>query len=48
MEDADFTNDNLLTNEVKIYHDMLCAVILNGVGGEVISVDVDIVDGSAL
>jgi hypothetical protein len=29
MKDTDFTDDNLLTNEVKIYLGMLRAVILN-------------------
>jgi hypothetical protein len=29
MKDTDFTDDNLLTNEVKIYLGMLRVVILN-------------------
>jgi hypothetical protein len=44
MEDADFTDGNLLTNEMKIYLDMLHAVILNRVGGEVDNTNVVIVD----
>jgi hypothetical protein len=35
MEDADLTDDNLLSNEMKINLHMLRALMLNRVGGEV-------------
>jgi hypothetical protein len=47
MKDADLTNDNLLSDEMKFNLDMLRALMLNGVGGEVHSADVVTVDESA-
>jgi hypothetical protein len=47
MKDVYFTDGNLLTNEVKIYLDMLHAVMLDGVSGEVDGADVVAVDESA-
>jgi hypothetical protein len=47
MEDADLTDDNLLSDEIKINLHMFCALMLNGVGGEVHGVDVVAVDESA-
>jgi hypothetical protein len=47
MEDADLTDDNILSNEMKINLHMLHALMLNGVGGEVHGVDVVTVDESA-
>jgi hypothetical protein len=35
MEDADLTDDNLLSDKMKINLYMLGALMLNGVGGEV-------------
>jgi hypothetical protein len=47
MEDADLTDDNLLSDEMKINLHMLRALILNGVGGEVNGVDVVAIEKSA-
>jgi hypothetical protein len=47
MEDADLTDDNLLSDEIKINLHMFRALMLNGVGGEVHGVDVVAVDESA-
>jgi hypothetical protein len=47
MEDTDLTNDNLLSDEMKINLHMLRALMLNGVGGEVHGADVVAVDESA-
>jgi hypothetical protein len=47
MEDADLTDDNLLSNEMNINLHMLRALMLNGVGGEVHGADVVAVDESA-
>jgi hypothetical protein len=46
MEDADLTDGNLLSNKMKINLHMLCALMLNGVGGEVHGADVVVVDES--
>jgi hypothetical protein len=35
MEDADLTDDNLLSDKMKINLHMFGALMLNGVGGEV-------------
>jgi hypothetical protein len=43
----DLTNDNLLSNEIKINLHMLCMLMLNGVGGEVYGADVVTVDKGA-
>jgi hypothetical protein len=47
MEDADLTDGNILSDEMKINLHMLRALMLNGVGGEVHDVDVVTVDESA-
>jgi hypothetical protein len=47
MEDADLTDGNLLSDKMKINLHMLCALMLNGVGGEVHGTDVVAVDESA-
>jgi hypothetical protein len=47
MEDADFTNGNLLSDEMKINLHLFHALMLNGVGGEVHGPDVVTVDESA-
>jgi hypothetical protein len=46
MKDADLTIGNLLSNEMKINLHMLCALMLNGVDGEVHDADVVTVDES--
>jgi hypothetical protein len=48
VQDADITNGNVFPNEVKVDLDMLCTLVLNGVGGEVDSDDFVKVDESAL
>ena len=35
MKNADITNSNPLTDEVEVDHDVLGALMLNGVGGHV-------------
>jgi hypothetical protein len=47
MEDADLTDDNLLSDKMKISLHMLGALMLNGVGGEVHDADVVAVDKGA-
>jgi hypothetical protein len=47
MEDADLTDDNLLSDKMKISLHMLGALMLNGVGGEVHDADVVAVDKDA-
>jgi hypothetical protein len=42
------TDGNLLSNEMKINLQMLCALILNRVGGKVHDADVVAVDESAV
>jgi hypothetical protein len=44
MEDADLTDDNLLSDKMKINLHMLDALMLNGVGGEIHSADIVAVD----
>jgi hypothetical protein len=44
MEDADLTDDNLLSNKMKINLHMLGALMLNEVGGEVHVADIVTVD----
>jgi hypothetical protein len=46
MKDVDLTNGNLLSDEMKFNLDMLRALMLNGVGGEVHGADVVTVDES--
>jgi hypothetical protein len=47
MDDVDFTDGNLLSDEMKINLHILLALMLNGVGGEVHDDDVVTVDESA-
>jgi hypothetical protein len=47
MEDADLTDDNLLSDKMKINIHMLGALMLNGVGGEVHGTDIVTVDKCA-
>jgi hypothetical protein len=47
MEDADLTNGNLLSDEMKINLYMLRALMLNGVGGELHNANVVAVDEGA-
>jgi hypothetical protein len=47
MEDADLTDDNLLSDKMKINLHMLGTLMLNGVGGEVHGVDIITVDKCA-
>jgi hypothetical protein len=46
MQDTD--DDNTFPNEVEIDLDMLCTLMLNGVGGEVDDADIVTIDESAL
>jgi hypothetical protein len=48
VQDADITDGNAFPDEVEVDIDMLCALVLNGVGGEVNGADVVAVDESAL
>jgi hypothetical protein len=48
MQDADITNDHTFSHKVEVDLDMLRALVLNGVGGEVDDADVVIVDEGAL
>jgi hypothetical protein len=48
MQDTDITNGNAFSNEVEVDLDMLCMLVLNGVGGEVDGADIIVVDESAL
>jgi hypothetical protein len=48
MQDTDITNGNAFSNEVEVDLDMLCVLVLNGVGGEVDDADIIAVDESAL
>jgi hypothetical protein len=47
MEDADLTDDNLLSDKMKINLHMFGALMLNGVGGEIHDADVVTVDKDA-
>jgi hypothetical protein len=47
MEDADLTDDNLLSDKMKINLHMLGALMLNGIGGEVHGTDIVVVDEGA-
>jgi hypothetical protein len=46
VEDTNITDDNVLADKVKINLNMLGALVLNGVGGEVDGADVVVVDQS--
>jgi hypothetical protein len=48
MQDTDITDGNAFPDEVEVDLDMLCMLVLNGVGGEVDDADVITVDESAL
>jgi hypothetical protein len=48
VQDAGITDGNVFPDEVKVDLDMLCMLVLNGVGGEVDSDDFVKVDESAL
>jgi hypothetical protein len=48
VQDADITDGNMFADEVKVDLDMLCTLMLNGVGGEVDGADVVTVDESVL
>jgi hypothetical protein len=48
VQDANITDGNVFMNEMKVDLDMLCTLVLNGVGGEVDGVDIVVVDESAL
>jgi hypothetical protein len=47
MEDADLTDDNLLSDKIKINLHMFSALMLNGVGREIHSADIVVVDKCA-
>jgi hypothetical protein len=46
VENTNVTDSNALTDKVEINHNMLGALVLNGVGGEVDGTDVITVDQS--
>jgi hypothetical protein len=48
VQDMDITDGNTLTDEMEVDLDVLCTLVLNGVGGEVDGADVVTVDESAL
>jgi hypothetical protein len=48
MKNSNVTESNLLTNKVDVQHDVLCAMMMNGVGGEVDSGDVVAEDSGGL
>jgi hypothetical protein len=48
MQDTDITDDNTFSDEVEIDLDMLCTLMLNGVGGEVDGADIVTINESAL
>jgi hypothetical protein len=48
VQDADINDGNAFPYEVEVDLDMLCVLVLNGVGGEVDGADVVTVDESAL
>jgi hypothetical protein len=48
VQDADITDGNVFPNKVDVDLDMLCTLMLNGVGGEVDGAGVAAVDDSAL
>jgi hypothetical protein len=48
MQDADITDGNTFPDKVEVDLNMLCALVLNGVGGEVDGTNVVTVDESAL
>jgi hypothetical protein len=48
MQDTDITDGHAFPHKVEVDLDMLCALVLNGVGGEVDGTDVVAVDECAL
>jgi hypothetical protein len=48
VQDADITDDHAFPHKVEVDFDMLHALVLNRVGGEVDNVDVVTVDEGAL
>jgi hypothetical protein len=48
VQDVDITNDHMFPYEVEVDLDMLGALVLNGIGGEVDCADVVVVDKCAL
>jgi hypothetical protein len=48
VQDADITDDNVFPDKVEVDLDMLCTLVLNGVGGEVDGIAVVALDKSAL
>jgi hypothetical protein len=46
VEDTNIPDGNTLTDKVKINLNMLGALVLNGVGGEVDDVDIVVIDQS--
>jgi hypothetical protein len=48
VQDADITDGNMFSDEVEVDLDMLRALVLNGVVGEVDGTDIVAVDESAL
>jgi hypothetical protein len=46
MQDVDITNGYAFPDEVEVDLDMLCTLVLNGVGGEVDGANIIAVDGS--
>jgi hypothetical protein len=48
VQNADITDGNAFPDEVEVNLDMLCTLMLNGVGGEVDGADVVAVDKSSL
>jgi hypothetical protein len=48
MEDMNVPDDNTLENKVEINLNMFVVLVLNGVGGEVNSVDITTIDQSGM
>jgi hypothetical protein len=48
VQDADITDGDAFPNKVDVDLDMLCVMVLNGIGEEVDDADVITVDKSAL
>jgi hypothetical protein len=48
MKNSNVTESNLLTNKVDVQLNVLCATMMNGVGGEVDSRDVVVEDDGGL
>jgi hypothetical protein len=48
VQDADITDGHAFPHKVEVDLDMLCALVLNGVGGEVDDADIVAVDECAL